>query len=111
MSQSKLVAIKIIHTVIWAFFAFMVFYTLYAGIANKVDIYAWIAIGFVLLESATLFIFKWYCPLTIVARKYSDSTKDNFDIYLPNWLAKHNKTIFTIIFVVGLVLVFIRKFV
>lgn len=111
MSKTKLVAIKTIHTIIWAFFASMVFYTFYAGISNKVDIYAWIAIGFVLLESAVLVVFKWYCPLTIVARKYSDSTKDNFDIYLPNWLAKHNKTIFTIIFVIGLILVLIRKFV
>ena len=110
MSKSKLVTIKIIHTIIWAFFASMIFYTLYAGIANKIDIYTWIAIGFILLESAILVIFKWYCPLTLVARKYSDSTKDNFDIYLPNWLAKHNKTIFTIIFVAGLVLVLIRKF-
>lgn len=111
MSKSKLVAIKIIHTIIWVFFASMVFYTLYAGISNKVDTYAWIAIGFVLLESTVLVVFKWYCPLTIVARKYSDSAKDNFDIYLPNWLAKHNKTIFTIIFVVGLILVLIRKFI
>ncbi len=110
MSQSKLVTIKIIHTIIWAFFASMVFYTLYAGIVNKVNIYTWIAIGFVLLESAILVLFKWYCPLTIVARKYSNSTKDNFDIYLPNWLAKHNKIIFTIIFVIGLALVFFRKF-
>jgi hypothetical protein len=25
----------------------------------------------------------------------------NFDIYLPNWLARHNKTIFGAIFILG----------
>jgi hypothetical protein len=42
-----------------------------------------------------LLSFKNMCPLTIVARHYSDSTKENFDIYLPNWLAKHNKVLYT----------------
>jgi hypothetical protein len=41
--------------------------------------------------------------LTYVARKYSDSRKDNFDIYLPNRIAKYNKHIFTTIFVIGLI--------
>ena len=34
-----------------------------------------------------------------MARKYSDSTKANFDIYLPEWLAKYNKEIYTTIVV------------
>lgn len=108
MSKLKLIQIKIVHTLIWAFFASLIFYTVYAGLFNKVNRYTWIAIGFVLLESFTLIIFKWYCPLTLIARKYSDSEKENFDIYLPNWIAKHNKTIFSIIFAIGLILVFYR---
>lgn len=46
-----------------------------------------------IMEGITLLIFKFFCPLTILAQKYSNSTKDNFDIYLPNWLARHNKKI------------------
>ncbi|HAF29491.1 MAG TPA: hypothetical protein DCG75_10630 [Bacteroidales bacterium] len=110
MSVSKLVQIKVLHTLIWGFFVFMIFYTVYTGLFNKVNLLTWIAIGFVFLESLTLIIFKWYCPLTIVARKYSDSDRENFDIYLPNWIAKHNKTIFSIIFLFGLVLVLYRTF-
>ncbi|MFT7189365.1 MAG: hypothetical protein ACI9AV_002644, partial [Sediminicola sp.] len=34
--------------------------------------------------------------------------KDNFDIFLPNWLAKYNKVIFTTLFIIGLGLVLIR---
>lgn len=39
----------------------------------------------------------------MVARRYSDSQRANFDIYLPEWLARHNKTIYSVI--MGAVLV------
>lgn len=45
------------------------------------------------------------CPLTLIARKYSRSTKDNFDIFLPEWLARHNKLIFPLLYALGVVLV------
>jgi len=48
------------------------------------------------------------CPLTLIARKYSNSTKDNFDIYLPLLIARYNKQIFTTIFLLGLLTVFFR---
>ncbi len=62
----------------------------------------------IICEGAILLIFKWTCPLTVVARRYSDATENNFDIFLPEWLAKHNKTIFTTIFLAGLLLVLMR---
>ena len=75
---------------------------------NTVTAYTWIGIGLIIFEGLVLLVFKMYCPLTVLARNYSDSQKDNFDIFLPNWLAKHNKLIFTSIFVVGLILVVFR---
>ena len=71
----------------------------YAVIINKIDKFVWIGIGLIILEGLVLLIFNKLCPLTIIARKYSDSMKDNFDIYLPNWFAKWNKLIFTTLFV------------
>jgi hypothetical protein len=71
----------------------------YAVMINKIDKFVWIGIGLIVLEGIVLLIFNKRCPLTIVARKYSDSQKDNFDIYLPNWLAKYNKLIYTTLFV------------
>ncbi len=68
---------------------------LYAVIGNHLGFWFWLAWGFILLEGLILVIFKWTCPLTLFARNYSSSKKDNFDIYLPNWLAKHTKTIYT----------------
>ncbi|MBL7748540.1 MAG: hypothetical protein JNM19_13985, partial [Chitinophagaceae bacterium] len=94
-SENKLILIKVVHTIIWVFFNVVIFYMLYAAISNKLDKWLWIGYGLFILEGITLLAFKFFCPLTVMARKYSDSTKDNFDIYLPNWLAKYNKPIYT----------------
>lgn len=108
--ERKLLTIKLIHTVIWAFFVLVIFYVLYSGIIDDVTIYTWTGIVLVIGEGLTLLIFKMFCPLTLMARKYSDSEKDNFDIFLPNWLAKHNKLIFTSIFIMGVIVVLYRSF-
>ena len=99
-NETKLIQIKTIHTLIWIFFNFVIFYMLYAAIVNKLDVWLWIGYGIIFLEGVTLVIFKSFCPVTVLARKYSNSSKDNFDIYLPNWLAKHNKLIYTLILVI-----------
>jgi len=96
-SQEKLRLIKITHAAIWVFFNVVIFYMLYAVLVNKIDIWLWVGYGIILFEGLLLLAFKMYCPLTVWARKYSNSNKDNFDIYLPNWLARYNKLIYTLI--------------
>ena len=98
-TQTKLILVKTLHTVVWLFFNVVLFYMAYAVIVNKIDKWIWIGIALIVLEGVVLLIFNKMCPLTIIARRYSDSTKDNFDIYLPNWLAKWNKLIYTTLFV------------
>jgi len=106
--MKTLVLIKIIHTLIWVFFNVVIGYLLYAVIFDKIDIWVWIGLGLIFIEGLVLLLFKMKCPLTIVARKYSDSTKDNFDIYLPNWLARYNKEIYTTILMVILAILVYR---
>lgn len=106
----KLTIIKIIHTVIWLFFNVVIFYFLYAVIVNKIDKWVWICLGLVVLEGLVLLVFKAICPVTLMARKYSDSQEHNFDIYLPNWLAKYNKLIYTTIVAVGVVILIYQLF-
>jgi hypothetical protein len=98
-NQQKLIIVKTLHTIIWLFLNFVLFYMAYAVIINKIDKFVWISIGLIILEWIVLLSYKWQCPLTIMARKYSESTKDNFDIYIPNWLAKYNKQIYITFFV------------
>ncbi|MCB0574193.1 MAG: hypothetical protein KDC61_06470 [Saprospiraceae bacterium] len=104
----NLTLIKIIHTAIWLFYNVVIFYLLYAVIANKIDVWVWICLGLIALEGLILLVFKNICPVTIWARKYSDSERDNFDIYLPNWLAKYNKAIYTAIVLIAVVILCYR---
>lgn len=106
--MNTLQAIKIVHTLIWIFFVAVIFYILYCGIFDVVNPLTWIGIGLIIAEGLVLLLFNMYCPLTVLARKYSDSEKENFDIYLPLCLARYNKPIFTTIFVLGLLLVLYR---
>jgi NhaP-type Na+/H+ or K+/H+ antiporter len=107
-AKTKLTIIKTIHTGIWVFFNIVIFYLLYAVLADKIDKWVWICIGLILLEGIVLIVFKRMCPVTLMARRYSVSTKNNFDIFLPDWLAKHNKLIYTIIVVICMVILLYR---
>ena len=107
-AAAKLTLIKTIHTAIWIFYNVVIFYLLYAVIAGKIDKWIWIGLGVFLIEAIVLLIFKMKCPLTIIARRYSDSGKDNFDIYIPNWLAKHNKMIYLSILVIIILILIYR---
>lgn len=93
--ESRLVLVKLIHTLIWVFFNIVIFYLLYAVLTNNIDRWVWIGYGLIALEGVVLLLFKFTCPLTLIARHYSNSARDNFDIYLPNWLAKNTKLIYT----------------
>ena len=90
-----LLLIKILHTAVWLFFNVVIFYLLYAVVQNKIGVWVWVGLGLFAVEGITLLLFGMMCPLTIMARKYSDSGKDNFDIFLPNWLARNTKRVCT----------------
>ena len=106
----KLTLVKSIHTLIWVMFVSVIAYVVWSGVTGHISLYSWLAVAAVLIEGLVLTIFGGSCPLTKVARRYSDAKEDNFDIYLPEWLAKYNKLIFTTIFCIGLVLMLIRYF-
>jgi hypothetical protein len=98
--------VKIVHTLAW---------TLFAGCILVVPIVAWyrrfheamILIGIVLVEVVVLVVNRFRCPLTDVAARYTDDRRDNFDIYLPLWIARYNKQIFGTLFVAGVLFTYV----
>jgi hypothetical protein len=100
-ATSRLRLIKLVHTLAWAFFA---------GCILALPIAAWhhqflaaaILITMILVEVAILVANRFRCPLTDVAARYTDDRRDNFDIYLPLWLARYNKQIFGTLYVAGI---------
>ena len=107
-AETKLLGIKVLHTTVWAFFVAVIGYVLYCGLANRLSGYTWVACGLVVGEGLVLLLFQRHCPLTLLARRYSASTQNNFDIFLPNWLARYNQLIFTSIYVLALALLAYR---
>jgi len=99
--------VKIVHTIAWAFFA---------GCIALIPLAAWrqqfaaavVLIGIVMVEVMILLANGFRCPLTNVAARYTDDRGDNFDIYLPLWIARYNKQIFGTLFVAGIVYTAIR---
>lgn len=70
------------------------------GYAGRFRPAAWL-VGIVLVEVLVLVFNSLRCPLTDVAARYTEDRNDNFDIYLPLWLARHNKSIFGLLYVCG----------
>jgi hypothetical protein len=99
---TRLRRVKVLHTVVWAFFASCVFGILAAAAQHRL-VAAAVLIGLVALESLVLAFNHWRCPLSDVAARYTAAREDNFDIYLPLWLARYNKQIFGALYVVGIV--------
>ena len=99
----RLRAVKVVHTLAWALFAGCI--VALPIVAWRQDFYAAaILIGVVLVEVLVLLANGFRCPLTDVAARYTEDRQDNFDIYLPLWIARYNKQIFGTLFVAGIVL-------
>ena len=92
--------IRIVHTVVWFVFAASIVLIPLATYLNRWAMAFWL-IGFVALEVIVLLVNRMRCPLTDIAGRYTADRRDNFDIYLPLWLARHNKTIFGTLYVVA----------
>lgn len=104
---ASLRAIKILHTIVWAFFVGCIvaipvlgFVRLYGAATGLVCV--------VLVEVGILAANRLRCPLTAVAARYTEERSDNFDIYLPLWLARNNKLIFGLLFVLGSLFTLVR---
>ncbi|NCF27123.1 MAG: hypothetical protein GWP69_07055 [Gammaproteobacteria bacterium] len=99
--------IKTIHTTIWAIMVACILAIPMFGWAEMYRHALWLT-GIVLVEILVLVFNGWQCPLTSVAARHTADRGDNFDIYLPAWLARHNKIIFGSLLVAGEVIVILR---
>jgi len=111
-SSGKLIAVKVLHSIIWAFLAGCVVAIPFFAWRGEFTIASWL-ICIVFIEVIIIAIFGGHCPLTGVAARYTTDRRDNFDIYLPEWLARNNKRIFGSLYVIGVLitvgLMFVRS--
>jgi hypothetical protein len=88
-----LTAIRLGHTVIWAFFVACILAIPLFTASSHFRLAALFTV-IVACEVGVLVLNGMRCPLTGVAARYTDDRRANFDIYLPEWLARNNKQIF-----------------
>jgi hypothetical protein len=105
----QLRAVRLLHTAVWAAFAGCIVAIPVLAWQNRFGVSAIMAV-LVLGEVVVLWLNRWSCPLTAVAARYTDDRRANFDIYLPEWLARYNKQIFGPLYVVGVVYAVARYF-
>lgn len=100
----SLLVIKVVHTVAWAFFAGCILAIPFAALSGRLAL-AGVLCGVVFVEVLILVLNRMRCPLTPIAARYTEDRRPNFDIFLPEWLARYNKEIFGTLYGAGLMLV------
>ena len=88
-----LIAVKLLHTVVWALLAGCILALPVLALKRRFR-WALILSAIILIECGVLALNGGRCPLTDVAAQFTEGRADNFDIYLPLWLARYNKAIF-----------------
>jgi uncharacterized membrane protein len=104
---SALKTIKVIHTIAWGFFASCILAIPVVALRAQYPLAAFL-IGVVFIEILILVLNSWRCPLTTIAARYTDERRANFDIYLPEWVARHNKFLFGTLYIAGILLTLVR---
>jgi hypothetical protein len=102
-----LAAIRLLHTAVWAVLAGCILALPVAAFTRHFH-WALILTAIVVFEGGLLGANRGRCPLTSWAARFTENRAANFDIYLPNWLARNNKTIFGTLFVVNELIVLWR---
>ena len=105
--MNSLRAVKLAHTVIWAFFVGCILAIPLFTVLNLLRPAALFS-SIVFVEVVVLVSNGLTCPLTKVAGRYTADRRANFDIYLPEWLARHNKAVFGTMYVAALILLLAR---
>ena len=106
--HTRLALIRILHTSVWVFFNIVILYLLYAVVIGSIDRWVWICLGLIAAEGVVLLLFRNIGPVTLIARRFSNSDRANFDICLPEWLARNNKQIYTVLVLIAIVLLIFR---
>ncbi len=105
--MTTLTAIKLGHTVIWAFFVLCIVAIPVFTVLSRFGTAAIFA-AVVACEVGVLALNRMSCPLTAIAARFTDDRRANFDIYLPEWLARWNKAIFGTLYVLSLLFLVLR---
>lgn len=102
--------IKLVHSFIFWILSLCVAYALFSGVANRITMWTWVAVGLLFVESVVLVVSGWTCPLTILAERRGAVQGSVTDIFLPRWLADRIFPIYGTLYGIALLIIVFRVF-
>ncbi len=105
-----LTVLKTVHTLVWLIMTAANFSAFYLALSGKFNWLFFFCVALLGGEIVVIVVNGWHCPLTDVMAKYTTERQANFDIYLPEWLARNNIKIFSALIGLEIVTVLIRRF-
>lgn len=100
--------VRFIHGLFTLYFIACMLYVYYCFFVNIENKLLYIAIISLLVEGLIIFLNKSECPLGIMHRKFGDALAF-FELFLPKKIAKNAIPYFSVITILGFVLLFARK--
>lgn len=104
-----MLAVKVIHTILFFILNWCVFYILYSGIVNRITGWTKLAIILMVLEGIILIFNNWRCPLRDIAERLGAKDGRVSSLFLPRWLAKNLFEIYTPLFLISCAILIIRR--
>jgi len=104
-----LIVLKTLHTIIWAIMTTANFTAFYLALEGRFNGWFYAALALLSTEIVIILVNSWHCPLTDIMAKYTPERRANFDIFLPEWLARNNIRIFSVLIPVEAAIVVIRR--
>ena len=100
--RAAVVAVKLVHSVIFLSIAASVLHIFYAGVTNRVSRWTTVALTLALGESVVFAGNRFRCPLRTLAEDLGAESGQVTDIFLPRWFANRIPWIFTPLLVIGM---------
>ena len=102
-NESKIFAVKLVHSLIFFFMVLCLCYILYCAVTGRYDWTLLVALGAICLEGLVLLLNGGKCPFTGLAEKYGAANGAVTDLFLPMWCARHTFKISTIVVIIELI--------
>lgn len=103
--------LKTVHTIIWIVVSAANLTAFYLAFVGRFNTWFFLSVTLLGGEIVIIAVNSWHCPLTDVMAKYTLDRKANFDIYLPEWLARNNIKGFSFLIVLEIMIVLVHRFV
>ena len=106
----RLLVVRTAHSAVYVVMGISAFAVLYAGATGLRSGWIWVAVVLLISEAVVYIANGWSCPLTALEVKYGSKTGHAFDWLAPERVMRYTFRTLTLIAVVGIGLLVLRRF-